>query len=144
MKNDRLAVSAMEELFNRGDSDTIVEVLNKAFASGWMVKGSTLVNLIARSLSESARNEDPILHHYGRALPHEFRSPSEWIRAHADQYKKNPKSDAFKKAHPWAAIHIWPDEELRQAIKQADEELAARAKRQQLAADSFREFTETL
>ena len=144
MNNDRLAVSAMEELLLRGDSDLIVEALNKAFASGWIVKNSPLVALIARSLFENAGEVDPILQHYGKGLFREFLSPSEWIRAHAERYRKVPRCGAVTKARPWAAIHILPKKDLRQAMRDADAALAARAKRLRLANESLEEFIKNL
>ncbi len=87
VNNDRLAVSAMEELLRRGDSDLITERLEDAFKQQQMVAGSSLVYLIGSSLFDDAREIDPILHAYGKGLLRgEFVSPSEFARNHAKQY----------------------------------------------------------
>ena len=108
MNNDRLAVSAMEELLHREDSESIVECLEDAFRQQQIAAGSSLVNLIANSLSDGAREIDPILCNYGKGLIRgEFVGPSEFVRNHAEQYRKCYRSGAVRKAKPWAAKEIW-------------------------------------
>lgn len=66
--NDRLAVSAMEELILRGDTDKVFEGLKAAFERGDIKVESTMATMIARSLSESCRGVDPFLHKFGKFL----------------------------------------------------------------------------
>ena len=68
MDNDRLAVSAMEELLRRGDSDYVVSCLSEAFQKNQVRLGSVMSTLIANSLVESARTVDPFLSKYGKAI----------------------------------------------------------------------------
>lgn len=108
MNNDRLAVSAMEELLRRGDTDLIAESLNHAFEQNQVVLGSTMATLIGSSLMDGAREPDPILHRYGKGLLcGEFMGPYEWVRNHADQFQKVPRCGVVKNAQPWASAQIW-------------------------------------
>ncbi|MBR5938996.1 hypothetical protein IKZ77_00365 [Candidatus Saccharibacteria bacterium] len=66
--NDRLAVSAMEELILRGDTDMVARGLREAFERGDVKVKSTTATMIARSLSESCRGVDPFLHKFGKFL----------------------------------------------------------------------------
>lgn len=110
--NDRLAVSAMEELLRRGDTDKIAYKLDKAFSSSWMVKGSPLVIMIANSLFENAHEVDPLLCHYGKGLRREFVSPTHWICAHASEFNGRPRGYEAMNAHGWAYPFIWPEPSL--------------------------------
>ena len=64
--SSQLAVSAMEELMTRGDTDIVATILQSAADKGQLQVGKSLTGLIARSLAEY--REDPILHKYGKAL----------------------------------------------------------------------------
>lgn len=66
--NDRLAVSAMEELILRGDTDKVCHGLREAFERGDIKAKTTTTTMIARSLSESCRGIDPFLHKFGKFL----------------------------------------------------------------------------
>ena len=66
--NDRLAVSAMEELILRGDTDKVCHGLREAFERGDIKAKTTTTTMIARSLSESCRGIDPFLHSFGKFL----------------------------------------------------------------------------
>lgn len=68
MDNDRLAVSAMEELIRRGDTDMVFQGLRQAFERGDVKVKTTTATMIARSLSESCRGIDPFLHQFGKFL----------------------------------------------------------------------------
>lgn len=68
MDNDRLAVSAMEELILRGDTDKVFMGLQKAFECDYIKAKTTTATMIARSLSESCRGIDPVLHRFGKFL----------------------------------------------------------------------------
>ena len=68
MDNDRLAVSAMEELILRGDTDKVCHGLKEAFERGDIKVKTTTATMIARSLSESCRGVDPFLHEFGKFL----------------------------------------------------------------------------
>ncbi len=68
MDNDRLAVSAMEELMRRGDTDMVFQGLRQAFERGDVKVKTTTATMIARSLSESCRDIDPFLHQFGEFL----------------------------------------------------------------------------
>ncbi len=170
--NDRLAVSAMEELLRRGDSDMIVYALNDAFASKLMVKGSPLVTLISNSLLENAHEINTILYHYGKGLRRgDFMGPSDWIRTHADWFKRVHCSGDVRRARPWATQYIWTHEEIAREMNRQDAELAymvkhplehtaeedvrlacaeanlakkAKAKRKKLSIESFKEFVQNL
>ena len=76
----QLAVSAMEELMLRGDTDIIAAKLQSASDKGQLQLGNSLTGLIARSLVEC--REDPILHRYGRALfrGHGYEGVIKWMR----------------------------------------------------------------
>ncbi len=63
-----LAVSAMEELIIRGDTDIIRRGLDSAFKEGHVKIGTSMSTLIALSLSESCREADPFLQHFGEFL----------------------------------------------------------------------------
>ena len=62
----QLAVSAMEELMIRGDTDTIVTILQSASEKGQLKIGTSITSMIARSLMEY--RENPTLCKYGKAL----------------------------------------------------------------------------
>ncbi len=63
----QLAVSAMEELMIREDTDIIAAVLQSAADTGKLVPGTPMAGMIGRSLKESCRH-DPLLQKYGIAL----------------------------------------------------------------------------
>ena len=64
----QLAISAMEELIIRGDTDIIQRRLDSAFKEGQVKPGTSMHTMIARSLSESCREADPFLQRFGRFL----------------------------------------------------------------------------
>ncbi|MBR3180402.1 hypothetical protein IKF57_02650 [Candidatus Saccharibacteria bacterium] len=64
----QLAVSAMEELIIRGDTDIIRRGLDSAFKEGHVKIGTSMSTMIARSLSESCREADPFLQRFGKFL----------------------------------------------------------------------------
>ena len=68
-ENDRLAVSAMEELIIRGEYDLVLAGLNWGIEKGYITPGTTMSSMIARSLTESGRNADPFLLRLGRFIP---------------------------------------------------------------------------
>ena len=63
----QLAVSAMEELIIREDTDIIAAVLQSAADTRKLVLGTPMAGMIGRSLKESCRH-DPLLQKYGVAL----------------------------------------------------------------------------
>ena len=64
----QLAISAMEELIVRGDTDIIQRGLDSAFKEGHVKIGTSMSTMIARSLSESCREADPLLQRFGKFL----------------------------------------------------------------------------
>ena len=64
----QLAISAMEELIVRGDTDIIRHGLESAFKEGYVKTGTSMCTMIARSLSESCREVDPFLQRFGKFL----------------------------------------------------------------------------
>lgn len=62
----QLAVSAMEELMIRGDTDIIATKLQSAADKGQFKLGTSIAGMIARSLIDF--REDAILHKYGKAV----------------------------------------------------------------------------
>lgn len=70
MGSTQLAVSAMEELILRGDTDLVFYGLEKAFdtENGYVKLGSSMSSMIARSLIESNRETDPILRRFGKGI----------------------------------------------------------------------------
>lgn len=64
----QLAISAMEELIVRGDTDIIQHELDFAFKEGYVKIGTPMSALIARSLMESCREADPFLQRFGKFL----------------------------------------------------------------------------
>ena len=87
MNNDRLAISAMEELLRRGDTDYIVEGLDNAFEKEQIMSQSTMVTLIGNSLKDGARDVDPMLQKYGKGLLRgDFMGPRKWVQTHSDQF----------------------------------------------------------
>ena len=96
LDNDRLAISALEELILRGDTDLIVYSLNQAFEKGQIQKESTLMSLLARVLATECRQADPFLDRYGKALLQgTFMSPSEWAKT-SMQAGKRPSDSLFE------------------------------------------------
>jgi len=63
----QLAVSAMEELSKRGDTDIIVKNLFEAAKNGVLVPGTSMASMISRSLIED-RETDPLLRRAGKWL----------------------------------------------------------------------------
>lgn len=77
----QLAVSAMEELITRGDTDIVANMLQSASDKGQLQLGTSITGMIARSLAEY--RGDPILYKYGKAL---FRGEGsegirKWVRS---------------------------------------------------------------
>ena len=64
----QLAISAMEELVVRGDTDIIRRELDSAFKEGHVKIKTSMSTMIARSLSESCREADPFLQRFGKFL----------------------------------------------------------------------------
>lgn len=64
----QLAISAMEELIIRGDTDIIWRGLDSAFKEGHVKTRTSMSTMIARSLSESCREVDPFLQRFGKFL----------------------------------------------------------------------------
>ena len=64
--SSQLAVSAMEELMFRGNTDIIATKLQSAFDKGQLQLGNSLTSMIARSLVE--HREDPVLNRFGKTL----------------------------------------------------------------------------
>ena len=63
----QLAVSAMEELMIREDTDIIAAVLQSAADTRKLILGTSMAGMIGRSLKDSCFN-DPLLQKYGVAL----------------------------------------------------------------------------
>ena len=63
----QLAVSTMEELIVREDTDIIAVVLQSAADTGKLVLGTPMAGMIGKSLKESCHH-DPLLQKYGIAL----------------------------------------------------------------------------
>ena len=77
INNDRLAVSAMEELIRRDEVNVVVQKLNEAFENGLIVPESSLVALIGNALAFDGHCS---LCEYGDCLLRgEYLSPQEWI-----------------------------------------------------------------
>ena len=92
----QLAVSAMEELIVREETDLIAEELQSAADAGKLVPGTSMACMIGRSLMESCRN-DPLLHKYGKALlrGQGEEGPFEWVKSDkAAMYFKNDEAYA--------------------------------------------------
>ncbi len=68
LDNDRLAVSAMEELIRRDDTEMIIIGLRQAFERGTVQAKTTMATMIGRSLSESYRGINPFLSRLGEYL----------------------------------------------------------------------------
>ena len=101
--NDRLAISAMEELILREDTDFIAYSLNRAFEKGQISRGSTMVAMIGRSLKEGCRDVDGVLCLYGGALLRgDFEGPLDWVKHHAHEWVRCPKSGYLKRSKIWA------------------------------------------
>ncbi len=64
----QLAISAMEELIVRGYTDIIRSGLDSAFKEGHIKIETPMSTMIARSLSESCREADPLLQRFGKFL----------------------------------------------------------------------------
>lgn len=62
-----LAVSSMESLIIRGDTDTVAKVLQSAADARKLVPGTSMANIIGESLTKSYC-KDPFLNKYGEAL----------------------------------------------------------------------------
>jgi hypothetical protein len=62
-----LAVSAMESLIARGDTDTVAKVLQSAADARKLAPGTSIANIIGESLTKSYC-KDPFLNKYGEAL----------------------------------------------------------------------------
>ena len=141
MNNDRLAVSAMEELIRRGDTDRIVYTLDEAFAKNLMVMGSPLTIILATSLFENAREEDAILSHYGKALRKgEFMGPTAWITSRAGYYQRFYLCGAVRRAKSWSKPFVTPADKLE---KTSDQEPASE-KCNEHTVDSLQEFIANL
>lgn len=65
--NDRLAVSAMEELIRRGDTDLVMRGLKNAFDNKEIKLGTTTTSMIARSLMDVDRTNS-LLRRFGEFL----------------------------------------------------------------------------
>lgn len=111
LENDRLTVSALEELIRRGELDLIVDELDWAFDRANMANQSGAVSLIASTLRDSCRELDPLLCHYGKyLLDGHYIGPTDWLRLHAKQYRKTPRSGVVRNARPWAKEIIFLEE----------------------------------
>lgn len=77
-----LAVSAMESLITRGNTDIVAIVLQSAAGAGKLVPGSSMADTIGKSLTKS-RHDDLLLHKYGEALlrGEGGKGPFEWVRS---------------------------------------------------------------
>lgn len=107
LNNDRLAISAAEELIQREDFDEIVEILDGAFGDGQIDRDGTLVTMLARVLKDECRENDPILAHYGTALfKGEFMGPTEWLRKNGTRYNDGAHTKTIEKAKPWATKEL--------------------------------------
>jgi hypothetical protein len=149
-KNERLTISAMEEILCRGDSDLVVKILNQAFKDKVfeqedLISENLLLFMIARSLFDSTRELDPMLYLYSKAVIREgiFMSPTEWIKQEAPNFQKVHRSGAVMKAHPWAYEYLMTDEERANLGRLADElrhEEEAKERRNKLATESLAKF----
>lgn len=109
INNDRLAVSAMEELILRGDTDYIAYALNEAFEKGWVREGSTMISMIGRSLKDGCREADGVLCRYGDGLTKgDFCGPFDWIVQHATDWGEDPRAGLLRKAKKWVREIIFP------------------------------------
>lgn len=105
LENDRLAVSALEELIRREALDLIVDELDWAFDRANMANQPASVSLIASTLRNSCRELDPILCHYGKYLQIGYCiGPTQWLKENADDLsnvlRRRPK--------PWAKPYLEP------------------------------------
>lgn len=87
--NDRMAVSAMEDLIRRKAYHDIIDVIDEAFEEGdSLVQGSSLVSLMMRSLAESTKGNETYLGAYARAvLGGQFVGPSAWLRENPEKWR---------------------------------------------------------
>ena len=92
MNNDGLAISAAKELMERGDYLIVRDTLDEAFDSGVIVKESSLISLLGRTLMDNTRGLDPILCHYGGGLLRgDYMGPSKWYSIPENQERVNGK-----------------------------------------------------
>lgn len=88
INNDRLAVSAMEDLIRRKDYADIADVIDKAITDDLLVPGSTLCSMMMRSLAESTKGNETYLGAYARAvLSGQFTGPRAWLRENPEKYR---------------------------------------------------------
>jgi len=106
--NDRLAGSAMEELIRRGDTESIVKVLDDFYAEdeGKYISGvSATLFVLMRDLADSCRKEDALLSSYaGKGIRPQ--GPTEWVKQNAERFKKVYRSGAVRNAKPWAKKYL--------------------------------------
>lgn len=93
INNDRLAVSAMEDLIRRKDYADIADVIDKAITDDdLLVPGSTLCSMMMRSLAESTKGNETYLGAYARAvLSGQFMGPRAWLRENTEAYRPDPR-----------------------------------------------------
>lgn len=83
MGSTQLAISAMEELITRGDTDIITYELDNVCKNGNLKLGTSMSTMIARSLTESCREADPLLVRYGKAIfkGEGAEGPLDWVKS---------------------------------------------------------------
>ena len=93
INNDRMAVSAMEELIRRKAYYDIVDVIDQAIEDDDSLRpGSTLFSMMMRSLAESTKGNETYLGAYARAvLGGQFMGPRAWLRENPEKYRPDPR-----------------------------------------------------
>ena len=111
--NERLAIAALEELIRREDDELVVRELDWALDNikvNHLDNRPSIISLMASTLRDSCREMDPVLCYYGKfLLTGCYIGPTEWLKAHAEQYRKVPRSGAIKSAGSWAKEIIFPE-----------------------------------
>lgn len=138
LENDRLSVSALEELIRRGELDLIVDELDWAFSCANMANQPGTVSLIAGTLRDSCRELDPMLCHYGKYLWTGFYiGPTQWLKENSGDLSVSLR----RKPKAWAKPYLEPEFvspfDAEQLTDELTRDAAAKASCNQLAKDSF-------
>ena len=93
INNDRLAVSAMEELIRLKAYHDIVDVIDQAIENDDSLRpGSTLFSMMMNSLVESTEGNETHLGAYARAvLDGQFMGPRAWLNENPEKYLSDPR-----------------------------------------------------
>ena len=138
LENDRLSVSALEELIRRGELDLIIDELDWAFDRANMANQPGAVSLIASTLRDSCRELDPLLCHYGKELfAGQYIGPTQWLKENSDDLSISLR----RKPKAWAKPYLEPEFvspfDTERLTDQLARNTAAKVRCDQLAKDSF-------